>query len=461
MTLEALKNDIFHRYNTYGFADLDIQTHDKSFEGLKVYHINEIDKNFIKEKSIDEVIIAIENVQTTELFEAIVHFLNLGIPLKTFPFRLLQVSSFTSEDLTDLKIEDLLIQEHKSELNSLLLDAYDNQVILITGAAGSVGSELSRKLSSFNCKELILLDNSESSLYNLQQELLQHGLVSFKTVVADIRDGHRMDQLFNIYKPKIVFHAAAYKHVPLMEEHPYEAVKTNVIGTKNLVDISIKHGINKFILISTDKAVNPTNVMGATKRIAELYINSRKEKGQTKFITTRFGNVLASNGSVIPLFKSQIEAGGPVTITQKDIERFFMTISKACELILEAGAMGTGSEVFVFDMGKPMKVYNLAKMMIQLSGKPIDIKITGLRPGEKVVEELIAPSETAKSTYHPKIKIAQSKPKPTEETPAKISELCNKVSRIQNLEIVALIKAIVPEYISNNSKFGVLDKKKR
>jgi len=246
-----------------------------------------------------------------------------------------------------------------------------------------------------------------------------------------------------------------------MEEHPYEAVKVNVIGTKHVADLSVKHGVDKFILISTDKAVNPTNVMGATKRLAELYINGLENTGQTKFMITRFGNVMGSNGSVVPLFEKQIKAGGPVKVTSEDIERFFMSISEACQLILEAGAMGLGGEIFVFEMGKPVKIHDLAELMIKLSGKQVYIKISGLRPGEKVVEELMATNESAKPTYHQKIKIAQSKPRSTGDMQTKLLELCNKASKLQNLELVALMKDIIPEYISNNSKFGVLDNPKK
>jgi FlaA1/EpsC-like NDP-sugar epimerase len=248
-----------------------------------------------------------------------------------------------------------------------------------------------------------------------------------------------------------------------MEEHPYEAVHVNVVGTKNVASLSVKHSVDKFIFISTDKAVNPTNVMGASKRIAELYLKCLQGKGQTKFISTRFGNVLASNGSVVPLFKKQIKAGGPITVTKKDIERFFMTISESSDLIIEAASMGFGGEIFVFEMGRPFKIYDLAVLMIRLSGlqfpEDIEIKISGLRPGEKVIEELLSSNELAKSTYHPKIKVAQSKLSTVENVELKILELCENASKCQNLELVAKIKSIVPEYISNNSKFEVLDKK--
>jgi FlaA1/EpsC-like NDP-sugar epimerase len=282
--------------------------------------------------------------------------------------------------------------------------------------------------------------------------------------VSDVRDLRRMEKLFQRFKPNMVFHAAAYKHVPLMENNPFEAVSVNIGGTRHMASLSVKYGVNKFVLISTDKAVNPTNVMGATKRIAELYVNCLQGNGKTKFITTRFGNVLGSNGSVIPLFKRQIENGGPLTVTHKDITRYFMTISEACQLVLEAATMGNGGEIFVFDMGESVKIYDLAKNMIILSGlrfpEDIDIDITGLRPGEKIYEELLADGENTKPTYHEKIMIARTKQIDALSISDQISNLCTASSKSQNLEIVALIKEIVPEYISNNSKYEVLDAKK-
>ena len=342
-----------------------------------------------------------------------------------------------------------------------MIDEYDNQIIFITGAAGSIGSELARKVSEYRYKKLILIDSAESSLYNIEQEFNRNGKVNFDAIVGDIRDHNRMEQLFDLYKPKIVFHAAAYKHVPLMENNPYEAVSVNVIGTKNIASLSVKYNVNKFVFISTDKAVNPTNVMGATKRIAELYVNCLQGQRQTKFITTRFGNVLGSNGSVIPLFKKQIENGGPLTVTHKDITRYFMTIPEACQLVLEAATMGNGGEIFVFDMGKTVKIFDLAVNMIILSGlrypEDIDIKITGLRPGEKIYEELLADGENTKPTYHEKIMIAKTKQLDINDIELKIERLCSANIKMQNLEIVSLMKEIIPEYVSNNSKYEVLD----
>ena len=267
-------------------------------------------------------------------------------------------------------------------------------------------------LSNYDYKALIIIDQAESALYDLQQELKQNGFHNFVPIVADIRDKNRMNTYFQDHKPTMVFHAAAYKHVPLMEYNYYEAIKINVAGTKTIVDLAMNHNVNKFVFVSTDKAVNPTNVMGATKRIAEMYISSVQQERKTKFITTRFGNVLGSNGSVIPLFRKQIEKGGPLTVTHKDITRYFMTIPEASQLVLEAAVMGEGGEIFIFDMGKSVKIFDLAKNMIKLSGlrypEDIDIKITGLRPGEKLYEELLTNEENTIPTYHEKILIAKT-----------------------------------------------------
>ena len=371
------------------------------------------------------------------------------------------MANFKGKQIKDKDLEDLLCIEQLEIVNPTLASEYENEIILITGAAGSIGSELARKITKYSYKNLILIDISESSLYNLQQELFHLGIKNFVPIVTDIRNNGRMNKIFDTYKPKIVFHAAAYKHVPLMENNPNEAVGVNVCGTKNIADLSVKYSVEKCILISTDKAVNPTSVMGATKRIAELYIKCLNGSGNTKFITTRFGNVLNSSGSVIPLFKSQISAGGPVTITHKNIKRFFMTLSTASQLVLQATTMGKGGEIFVFNMGKPIKIYDIALQMISLSGlkfpEDIEIKITGLRPGEKISEELFSENEIIETTAHYKILMVISKPFKMEIIEEKINNLCKKNSKSQKLEIVVLMKNILPEYVSNNSKFELLD----
>ena len=362
-----------------------------------------------------------------------------------------------------MKIEDLLGRPIIFIKNPAVHKSLNNKVILVTGAAGSIGSEISRQLATYNYKHLILVDQAESPLYELQQELLQNGVSNFTAVVADVRDFRRMELLFKEFLPQRVFHASAYKHVPLMEENPYEAIKTNVQGTKNIADISLTYGVERFVLVSSDKAVNPSNVMGATKRVAEKYITClSKFSSTTKFTITRFGNVLGSNGSVIPMFKKQIEKGGPLTVTHKEITRYFMTIPEAHCLVLEAGAMGTGGEIYIFDMGKSIKIFDLAKKMIQFSGhvypQDIDIKITGLRPGEKLFEELLTSNENIAPTYHKKIMIAKTKPLLVEETLEAITSLCEQNMYINHQNSVCLLKSLVPEYLSKNSIYEALDK---
>ena len=336
-----------------------------------------------------------------------------------------------------------------------------NKTVLVTGAAGSIGSGLVKQIANFNPKLVILFDQAESALYDLQWDL--HDTfpeLKFEIVIGDVTHEKRVLNLITSFRPQIVFHAAAYKHVPLMELNPSEAVKTNVLGTKILADISDQLKVEKFIFISTDKAVNPTNVMGATKRAAEIYVQYKNSKSSTQYITTRFGNVLGSNGSVIPLFQKQIENGGPITITDERINRFFMSIPEACQLVLEAGTMGKGGEIYVFDMGESVKIIDLAKKMISLSGltlnKDIEIKITGLRPGEKLYEELLANEENTIATHHEKILIAKTSAR--DNINSKIEELISLIDGQKNKELVLILKSIIPEYLSKNSEFEQLDK---
>jgi len=465
ITYDAVQNDAKSGLEVVGFIDDDERKIGKKINLIPVYGLQSITDEFIKKHNVEDVIISIQNIDPTRLLQITSNLFALGLKVKIVP----PVQNWIDGDLSvgqikEVKIEDLLGRDPIHIKNPDLEEQYDNKVILITGAAGSIGSEISRKVSLYNYKKLILVDNAESALYDIQQEFKQLGLVNIEAIVADVRNRTRVDQIFNQYKPKIVFHAAAYKHVPLMENNPYEAISVNIGGTKNVADVAVKHSVDKFVLNSTDKAVNPTNVMGATKRIAELYASCLKGKGHTKFITTRFGNVLGSNGSVIPLFKKQIEKGGPLTVTHKDITRYFMTIPEACQLVLEAAAMGNGGEIFVFDMGEPIKIFNLATNMIVLSGlrypEDIDIKITGLRPGEKIYEELLADGENTKKTYHDKIMIAKSRHIDIKYVEQEILKLSKMTSLAQPLEMVSVIKNLVPEYISNNSTFEVLDDKK-
>ncbi len=461
ITKRTIEKDSESPFEVVGYIDDNLKLSNTRLQGIKVFHTSDIEK-LINSKKINKLIVAIQkpNYENQKYI--------LDICLKN-SVTVLQVPSskswingdFTTSQIKNIKIEDLLgrnpIYLHPEKIENEL----QNQTILVSGASGSIGSGIIRQLTNYNPKLVILLDQSESALYELEQELLyNYPDFNFSIVIGDISNIKRMERLFEFFKPDYVFHAAAYKHVPLMEDNPSEAVYTNILGTKNLVDLSIRFEINKFVMISTDKAVNPTNVMGASKRIAEIYAQTQKSS-ITKFITTRFGNVLGSNGSVIPLFKKQIEQGGPITITDKRVTRFFMTIPEACQLVLEACSMGNGNEIFVFDMGESVKIIDLAKKMIKLSGltegRDIEIKITGLRPGEKLYEELLAKDENTITTYHPKIMIAKVR-ESNENIIEKIEELISLYDSQNNKNIVKLMKDIVPEYISNNSEFSTLDK---
>ncbi|ALU74201.1 polysaccharide biosynthesis protein [Tenacibaculum finnmarkense] len=465
-TYEALDRDTKHQYNVLGFIDDNKKKAGKKINQVKIYNRKIINKEFIENKQIDDVIISIQNIKSEKLLFITDTLLDLGVKVKIVP----PISKWINGDLEanqikTVKIEDLLNRKPISIENPIVKKDVNNKVVLVTGAAGSIGSEISRQLSAYQHEHLVLIDQAESALYDLQQELVQKGRQNITSIVADVRDETRMSKIFEQYKPQKVFHAAAYKHVPLMEMTPYEAVKINIAGTKNIADLSIKHQVERFVMVSTDKAVNPTNVMGATKRVAEMYISclSNDTSHHTKFTITRFGNVLGSNGSVIPLFKRQIENGGPLTVTHKDITRYFMTIPEACCLVLEAGTMGNGGEIYIFDMGKSVKIYEIAKRMIHLSGlkfpEDIDIKITGLRPGEKLYEELLADGENTAPTYHEKIMIAKNQVIDTLFIRHKIAELCVNNKNHDNQKTVQLIKEIVPEYISKNSIYEKLDAK--
>lgn len=464
ITYGALNRDTKNNYQVIGFADENLNKVGKKIDRIKIYNGNRINKDFILKKEINEIIISIQNIKSEKLLVLTDKLLALDVKVKIVP----PLSKWIDGDLEanqikQVKIEDLLDRKPISIDNPIVNRDVNNKTIVVTGAAGSIGSEISRQLSNYSYKHLIIVDQSESALYDLQQELNQKGKINFTAIVADVRDKVRMSHLFKEYKPDKVFHAAAYKHVPLMEMSPYEAVKINIEGTKNIADLSIENNVERFVMVSTDKAVNPTNVMGATKRVAEMYISclSNRTDHTTKFTTTRFGNVLGSNGSVIPLFRKQIENGGPLTVTHQDITRFFMTIPEACRLVLEAGTMGNGGEIYIFDMGQSVKIYDLAKRMIHLSGfkfpEDIDIHITGLRPGEKLYEELLANGENTTPTYHEKIMIAKNQKINSQKVSNKITELCSANKTYNNDKTVALIKAIVPEYISNNSKYQKLD----
>jgi FlaA1/EpsC-like NDP-sugar epimerase len=464
ITYGALNRDSENSYDIIGFIDDDRNKINKKIDRIKIYELSRINKNFIEKFQVNEVIISTKKIKPSRLLEITDYLLSLNLKVKIVPPLTKWIDgALEANQIKQVNIDDLLDRQQILIDNPIVKRDVNCKVILVTGAAGSIGSEISRQLAGYNIKQLVLIDQAESALYDLQQELQQNGVTNFSALVADVRDKKRMREIFDEYRPHKVFHAAAYKHVPLMEDSPYEAIKINVLGTQTIADLSVKYKVERFVMVSTDKAVNPTNVMGATKRVAEIYIScmSKKQK-KTKFTTTRFGNVLGSNGSVIPLFKKQIEKGGPLTVTDKNITRYFMTIPEACRLVLEAGTMGVGGEIYIFDMGKSVKIFDMAKRMITLSGlkypEDIDIKISGLRPGEKLYEELLADGENTIKTYHEKIMIAKSQKLDVDSVLVLIEELSSKKNKLSNLEIVTMIKEIVPEYISKNSQFEKLDK---
>ena len=463
ITKRTISKDRFINQKIIGFLDENKKLHNTRLEGTRIYSPDKLE-NLANEFDIKTVIIAIQNPEKENINRLVEKCLSLGITVQKVPRPKSWINGeFSSKQLSKINIEDLLgrkpIQLDQAKISAEL----KGKVILVTGAAGSIGSGLVKQIGNYEPKTIVLLDQAESALYDLQQELHSKGnLFPFDVVIGDIRNYDRLKRVFDFYKPEYVFHAAAYKHVPLMENNPSEAVLTNVKGSKNLVDLALEYDVQKFVMISTDKAVNPTNVMGASKRVAEIYAQTKNQLGKTRFVTTRFGNVLGSNGSVIPLFQKQIEQGGPLTITDERITRFFMTIPEACQLVLEAGSMGQGGEIFVFDMGKSVKIIDLAKKMIQLSGlelgKDIEIKVTGLRPGEKLYEELLASEENTIPTHNPQILIAKTKENSEQQLNA-VEELIQLFDSQQNEQIVRKMKEIVPEYISNNSEFEKLDNK--
>ncbi|SNR29975.1 NDP-sugar epimerase, includes UDP-GlcNAc-inverting 4,6-dehydratase FlaA1 and capsular polysaccharide biosynthesis protein EpsC [Lutibacter agarilyticus] len=462
LTASVLKEDKGSKVFIVGFIDDNKRKSTKKLYGIPVFYSEDICDKFVEKKKIDEVIISIQKIEPARLLEIVDNLTKYKVDVKIVP----PVKKWINGDLNarqirSLNIEDLLGRAPIEVNNPILKEEFNNKVVLITGAAGSIGSEISKQIANYKFKQLILIDQAESDLYDLQQYFVNQTIENIEVKVADVRNLERMETIFEAYNPQLIFHAAAYKHVPLMENNPFEAVCVNVKGTKNMADLALKYQVEKFVMVSTDKAVNPTNVMGATKRIAEMYINAQNKQQVTKFITTRFGNVLGSNGSVIPLFKKQIEQGGPLTVTHKDITRFFMTIPEACQLVLEAGTMGKGGEIFVFDMGLSIKIFKLAKDMIHLSGykypEDIDIKITGLRPGEKIYEELLANGETTTNTYHEKIMVAKVKPINFEVVKKNIEALCTLNNELNFEKTVRKMKEIVPEFVSNNSMYEKFD----
>jgi len=442
-----------------GFIDDDKDKAGKKIEGASIYHSAKAEKLLAGGK-VDQMIISIQKLNPEDKRRIINLALKHEIRVMNVPpVRRWIKGELSVRQIRDIQVEDLLGRQSIRLDNFNVRKHIEGKRILVTGAAGSIGSEIARQLSAYNPEKLILFDQAETPTYDLELELGH--LENVEIVLGDIRNRDRLFRLFDHAKPHVVYHAAAYKHVPLMESNPSEAVLTNVLGSKNLADLSNEYGIEKFVQVSTDKAVNPTNVMGASKRVAEMYSQALNEKSETAYITTRFGNVLGSNGSVIPLFKEQIGNGGPVTVTDQEVTRFFMTIPEAVQLVLEAGAMGEGGEIFVFDMGESIKIYDLAKQMIKLSGlelgKDIEIKITGLRPGEKLYEELLANEENTVSTHHPKILKAKVQTSDFQSIADSTDQLIELFDIQDNALIVQKLKAIVPEYVSANSEFTMLD----
>ena len=468
ITKNVLLNDKIKGYRILGFIDDNQAKLNKTIEGIRVYSREEAVNKFldIETDSID-VIVAIKKISPSAKRQISDFFLEKGIVVKALPPVEKWVNGeFSVNQIHNVKIEDLLERDSIEISNQLIGKEVDGRVIMVTGAAGSIGSEIVRQLLCYFPAKIVLVDQAESALYDLEFEIkkLIPDNTTVQIAIGDVSDKVRMSRIFRASQPHLVFHAAAYKHVPMMENNPYEAVKVNIGGTRIIADLSAEYGVGKFVMVSTDKAVNPTNVMGATKRVAEMYTQSMNYVSgvNTKYIATRFGNVLGSNGSVIPLFKRQIEQGGPITVTHPEITRYFMTIPEACQLVLEAGTMGTGGEVFVFDMGEPIKITDLAKKMITLSGlregKDIQIEYSGLRPGEKLYEELLNNNENTLPTHHPKIMCAKVITPSFAIMEVVLDELDRLLYEGNNRELIGQIKSIVPEYISNNSVYEELDK---
>ena len=459
---KAIERDAGAKYKVIAYIDDDANKVGKKLQGNSIRPTAEL-KEILEQFDVKLLIIAIEQLLPARKQEVI----DICLSSNTKIFNVPPVKSWINGELSfkqikKININDLLERDPIQLDLQLIRNDIAGKVVLVTGAAGSIGSELVKQIIPFKPLKLILVDQAESPLYELERDLNDDELAEgFEVVIGDIRSENRMRRVFEHFKPQLVFHAAAYKHVPLMEHNPSEALLTNVLGTRILADLSAEFNVLKFVMVSTDKAVNPTNVMGASKRIAEMYVQSLGQTCSTKFITTRFGNVLGSNGSVIPIFKKQIERGGPVTVTHPEITRYFMTIPEACQLVLEAGTIGQGGEIFIFDMGKSVKIIDLVRKMIKLYGlkvgKDIEIVFTGLRPGEKLYEELLNDKENTLPTHHPQIMRATVQEFEFERINNQVNELITLFSSQNNFDIVSYMKTMVPEYKSNNSIFEKLD----
>lgn len=483
---KTLDHDVVVNMTVNAFLDDDTRKEGKNIEGVKIYGVNSFEKLIKSHEKIDDLIIAINALSPDRKNRIVDICLKHNIRVLTLPPVTNWINGhINSEQIQQIKIENLLEREPIDIHNDSIAEQISGKRIVVTGAAGSIGSEIVRQLINFSPQMIILSDQAESPLHELQLELEDNCKNQiFHSFIGDVRDRNRMDALFKTFQPHYVYHAAAYKHVPLMEHNPAEAIRTNILGTKIIANLSVEYGVQKFVMVSTDKAVNPTNIMGASKRIAEIYVqalfnsfsergiiyenglshlNNNRRKELTKFITTRFGNVLGSNGSVIPRFKAQIEKGGPITVTHPEITRYFMTIPEACRLVLEAGSMGNGGEIFIFDMGKSVKIVELAKKMIRLSGlipnQDIAIEFTGLRPGEKLYEELLNDEENTMPTHHHKIMVAKVREYSFATVVKQVDELIQTTATGNTTRMVLKMKEIVPEFKSNNSIYESLDYK--
>ena len=469
---KTIRSEQKSNFQLKGFIAHDPTLGGRILMGEKVYMADEDLAKYIKALKIQAVLVSpLQNDKFRNDLKLQDTLLNLGVRIfmSSGEKEWNQNDDYTKVQLKEISIEDLLPRDQIHVDMDSIGNLLRGKKIMITGSAGSIGSEMVRQIAVYNPTELILIDQAETPQHNIR--LMMHfewPNIKAHTIVANISNEERMDKIFHTYRPDYVFHAAAYKHVPMMENNPSESIQNNILGTKVIADLSVKYGVKKFVMISTDKAVNPTNVMGCSKRICEIYCQSLNkminehagDKPVTQFVTTRFGNVLGSYGSVIPLFEKQIKNGGPVTVTDPNIIRFFMLIPEACKLVLEAGTHGSGGEIFVFDMGKPVKIADLAKRMIKLSGaKDIEIKYTGLRAGEKLYEEVLSTTENTLPSFHEKIRIAKVREYDYSEVSKQIDSLIALSHTYDDMAIVEKMKEIVPEYVSNNSKYSVLDKK--
>ena len=471
-TKRKLEQESKNGVKVIAFFDDNVNQHHKILEGITIYNGTSEMEEVLQRYNVEQLIIAIPSISKARKQDIIERCLTLNVAVRNVP----PVEKWINGELSfnqikNVKIEDLIERDVISLDKAAISEQVNGRVIMVTGAGGSIGSEMVKQLLKFKPKKLLCIDRSEIRLYEMDGYIAENHPNELNTfveiIVADITNAQRMQSIFEKFRPEIIYHAAAYKHVPLMEENPSEAIWVNVNGTKTLADLAIRYNTEKFVMVSTDKAVNPTNVMGASKRIAEIYVQSlsnyhlEHKTGKTKFITTRFGNVLGSSGSVIPRFRKQIEEGGPITVTHPDITRYFMTIPEACQLVLEAGNMGNGGKIYIFDMGKSTKIVDLARKMVKLSGltlgKDIQIVYTGLRPGEKIYEELLNDQENTIPTHHEKIMIGKVRTYNIDEVKKGISELIESYASQDIMLMVSKMKNLVPEFKSKNSIFESLD----